>query len=121
MPCIQASVVTYLFETLGDHDAAIPCWNYDMIEPLHAVYRRSVLMGYLESHDSLSLRPLIRSINTKYVPVEELKQFDPELRTFININKVEDLERINSGIPEKNEPSMHPETVRDRVAGKTGR
>ena len=121
MPCIKTSVVTHLFETLGEHDAAIPCWNYDMIEPLHAVYRRSVLMGYLESHDSLSLRPMIRSINTKYVPVEELRQFDPELRTFININKIEDLERINSGDAEKNGPSMDPETVCDRTAGKTGR
>ncbi len=104
MPCIQTSVVIHLFETLGEHDAAIPCWNHDMIEPLHAVYRRAVLTGYLENHNSFSLRPMIRSINTKYVPVEELRQFDPELRTFVNINKIEDLERINSGAHEKNRP-----------------
>jgi molybdenum cofactor guanylyltransferase len=97
MPCIESSVVRYLFESLGTCDAAIPSWNYDMIEPLHAVYRRSVLMDYLKNHDSLSLRPMIRSINTRYVPVEELRQFDPNLRTFTNINKLEDLEQIESG------------------------
>jgi len=97
MPCIESSVVRYLFESIDNYDAAIPSWNYDMIEPLHAVYRRSVLMDYLKSHDSLSLRPMIRSINTRYVPVEELRQFDPGLRTFTNINKLEDLEQINSG------------------------
>nr|WP_320160126.1 molybdenum cofactor guanylyltransferase [uncultured Methanoregula sp.] len=97
MPCIDSNVVRYLFESIDNYDAAIPSWNYDMIEPLHAVYRRSILMDYLKSHDSLSLRPMIRSINTRYVPVEELRQFDPKLRTFTNINKLEDLEQINGG------------------------
>jgi molybdenum cofactor guanylyltransferase len=99
MPCIDAGVVRYLFEIIGDSDAAIPSWNFDMIEPLHAVYRRSVLLSYLEDHESYSLRPMIRSINTRYVPVEELRTFDPMLRTFTNINKLEDLERMNAGSP----------------------
>ena len=79
MPCIEAGVVSYLFETIGDHDAAIPCWSNEMIEPLHAVYRRSALLDYLMSHDSLSLRPMIRSINTCYVSVDELKPYDLDL------------------------------------------
>jgi molybdopterin-guanine dinucleotide biosynthesis protein A len=97
MPCIDAGVVRYLFDALGTADAVIPSWNYDMIEPLHAVYRRSVLLAYLEDHESYSLRPMIRSINTRYVSVEELRQFDPTLKTFTNINKLEDLEQINAG------------------------
>jgi molybdenum cofactor guanylyltransferase len=96
MPCIEAGVVSHLFDAIGDHDAAIPSWNEDMLEPLHAVYRRSALLGYLRSHDSLSLRPMIRSINTRYVPVNELRPYDPDLRTFTNVNKLEELERINS-------------------------
>jgi molybdopterin-guanine dinucleotide biosynthesis protein A len=95
MPCIDAGVVRYLFESIGDQDAAIPSWNQDMIEPLHAVYRRSVLLDYLVDHESYSLRPMIRSIRTRYVPVEDLRRFDPTLRTFTNINKLEDLEQIN--------------------------
>jgi molybdopterin-guanine dinucleotide biosynthesis protein A len=97
MPCINEGVVRYLFDVLGNADAVIPSWNYDMIEPLHAVYRRSVLLGYLENHESYSLRPMIRSINTRYVSVEELRQFDPTLKTLTNINKLEDLERLNAG------------------------
>jgi molybdopterin-guanine dinucleotide biosynthesis protein A len=97
MPCIDARVVRYLFDAIGNADAVIPTWNYDMIEPLHAVYRRSVLLTYLENHESFSLRPMIRSINTRYVSVEELRQFDPTLKTFTNINKLEDLERMNAG------------------------
>ena len=97
MPCINVGVVRYLFDVIGNADAVIPSWNYDMIEPLHAVYRRSVLLGYLADHESFSLRPMIRSINTRYVSVEELRQFDPTLKTFTNINKLEDLERLNAG------------------------
>jgi molybdenum cofactor guanylyltransferase len=96
MPCIESAVVSYLFDTIGDADAAIPSWNEEMLEPLHAVYRRPVLLEYLRSHASLSLRPMIRSINTRYVPVSELRRFDPQLRTFTNINKLEELDRINA-------------------------
>ena len=101
MPCIETAIVSYLFDTLGDADAAIPSWNVDMLEPLHAVYRRDVLLRYLESHQSYSLRPMIRSFNTRYVPVEELRRFDPSLRTFTNINKLEELDRINAMGEEK--------------------
>lgn len=99
MPCIDAAIVAHLFERIGDADAAIPSWNMDMLEPLHAVYRKSALLAYLESHDSLSLRTMIRSIATRYIPVDELRSIDPKLRTFTNINKIEDLERINAGDP----------------------
>jgi molybdopterin-guanine dinucleotide biosynthesis protein A len=101
MPCIETAIVSYLFDAIGTADAAIPCWNNDMLEPLHAVYRRDVLLRYLESHESYSLRPMIRSLNTRYVPVEELRRFDPKLRTFTNINKLEELDRINAAGAEK--------------------
>ena len=101
MPCIETAVVSHLFDTIGTADAAIPCWNAEMLEPLHAVYQRDVLLRYLESHESYSLRPMIRSLNTRYVPVEELRRFDPMLRTFTNINKIEELDRINAKVAER--------------------
>jgi molybdenum cofactor guanylyltransferase len=103
MPCIETAVISYLFNAIGDADAAIPSWNKEMLEPLHAVYRRNALLGYLESHASLSLRFMIRSLNTRYVPVEELRRFDPSLRTFTNINKLEELDRINA-LADNNSP-----------------
>jgi len=35
------------------------------------------------------------------VPVGELRRFDPSLRTFTNINKLEELDRINATLAEK--------------------
>jgi molybdopterin-guanine dinucleotide biosynthesis protein A len=101
MPCIDTAAVSYLFGAIGQSDAAIPLWNERMLEPLHAVYRRTALLTYLESHKSLSLRAMIQSLNTRYIPVEELRAFDPDLRTFTNINKLEELEHINHPSSEK--------------------
>jgi molybdopterin-guanine dinucleotide biosynthesis protein A len=110
MPCVETAVVSYLFDAIGDHDAAIPSWSTEMLEPLHAVYRRSVILAYLESHTSLSLRPMIRSLNTRYVPVTELRQFDPDLTTFTNVNKVEELEQINAALKETRETGQDLES-----------
>ncbi|HQD25759.1 MULTISPECIES: molybdenum cofactor guanylyltransferase [Methanoculleus] len=95
MPCVHPGVVEMLFDAAVGYDAAIPSWNADMLEPLHAVYRRSALIEYLEEHESLSLRPMIWSLNTRYVSVEAIRQIDPDLLTFTNINNLEDLESID--------------------------
>ncbi|WP_214021697.1 molybdenum cofactor guanylyltransferase [Methanoculleus sp.] len=95
MPCIHPEVVRLLFDAAAGYDAAIPCWNADMLEPLHAVYRTSALLGYLEEHESLSLRAMVRSLDTRYVRVEKIREIDPDLLTFTNINNLEDLESID--------------------------
>ncbi len=96
MPCVDPRIVTLLFNRIDGYDAAIPRWNPDMLEPLHAVYRRSALVAYLEDHASFSLRSLVKGMNTNYISIDEIRAIDHELTTFTNINKMEDLERINS-------------------------
>lgn len=100
MPCINPAVIAHLFDCIDNYDAVIPRWNPEMLEPLHAVYRRTALLAYLESHDSLSLRAMVRSLSARYIQVDTLKSIDPSLKTFTNINKLEDLERINTQDPE---------------------
>ena len=68
-----------------------------MLEPLHAVYRKSTLLTYLEDHTSLSLRAMVRSLSPRYVHVDLLRPIDPGLKTFTNINDLESLRRINGG------------------------
>jgi molybdopterin-guanine dinucleotide biosynthesis protein A len=95
MPCVNAAVVSLLFSLIDNYDAVIPTWNRDMLEPLHAVYRRSAVMAYIRSHESLSLRTMVRSLHTHYVDMHELQRIDPELKTFTNINKIEDLHNLH--------------------------
>jgi molybdopterin-guanine dinucleotide biosynthesis protein A len=96
MPCVNTAVVSKLFAALGDYDAVIPIWDGDMLEPLHAVYRKEPLKTYLKEHASLSVRDMVKSLNATYISVEELRDVDPNLITFTNINKLEDLDQIRN-------------------------
>lgn len=95
MPCVHADVVSLLFSLLDGYDAVIPTWNHDMLEPLHAVYRRGAVMQYLERHESLSMRDMVKSLHARYVNVHDLRRLDPHLQTFTNINKIEELHDLD--------------------------
>lgn len=95
MPFVCREIVNQLFSRINGYDAIIPAWNGEKFEPLHAVYKRDALLQYLISHESLSLRTMIRSLSTYYINVDEFRKVDPNLRTFVNINKVEDLSTLN--------------------------
>ncbi len=94
MPCVNPRVVERLFALLDDREAVIPCWSPGMYEPLHAVYARRALRHYLEDHDDLSLRAMVCSLDSRFVRVDTLRDLDPELRTFTNINRTDDLARL---------------------------
>jgi molybdopterin-guanine dinucleotide biosynthesis protein A len=98
MPCINGKVIEGLFRMMEGYDAAIPCWDREMLEPLHAVYRRSALLEYLREHESRSLRAMIEALHPRYVPVESFRPVDPDLLTFININHISDLEEFKAEI-----------------------
>ncbi|MGE5831565.1 MAG: molybdenum cofactor guanylyltransferase, partial [Methanomicrobiales archaeon] len=74
-----------------------PAWNPEMLEPLHAVYRRSALLAYLQEPGHRSLREMVKAMRVRFVKIEELRQMDPDLKTFTNINKIEELEKIKGG------------------------
>ena len=95
MPFVCTEIVNQLFSRINGYDAIIPAWNNEKFEPLHAVYKRDALLQYLISHESLSLRTMIRSLYTYYINVDEFRKVDPNLRTFVNINMVEDLPTLN--------------------------
>jgi molybdopterin-guanine dinucleotide biosynthesis protein A len=97
MPCVQAPVVERLFSLIGACDAVVPCWDPGRLEPLHSVYRWSALERYFREESSPSLRGVVRRLRTRYVPVQELADLDPELVTFININRLEELEAMRAG------------------------
>ncbi|MDD4254014.1 MAG: molybdenum cofactor guanylyltransferase [Methanofollis sp.] len=110
MPCINGGVINALFDGLDDFDAAIPFWNEEMYEPLHAVYRRSAVMDYLREHESLSLRAMIRSLNARYMDVESFREMDPDLLTFMNINHIHDLEKFRAQFEVKTGPGSRTDT-----------
>ncbi|MHC1626323.1 MAG: molybdenum cofactor guanylyltransferase [Methanoculleaceae archaeon] len=94
MPCINPAVIEYLYRCCDGYDAVVPCWNREMLEPLHAIYRKEAIRRALEDDPVLSLRAMISQLNTRYLPVAEIRPLDPDLLTFTNINHPHDLMRF---------------------------
>lgn len=100
MPCISGAVIEYLFRASAGYDAAIPRWENGMTEPLHAVYRRQALVKRFAGDEARSMRDLVAGLAVHYVDCSLLRQFDPELLTFTNINDIDDLARLRTVFPE---------------------
>jgi len=98
MPFINENVVKLLFKKSDNYDAAIPRWEDGFIEPLHAVYRCAPMIHETKEAigrgEKIILDPVSR-INVNYVPVDEIRKLDPDLRTFININTDEDIQGLS--------------------------
>ncbi|MDD2777432.1 MAG: molybdenum cofactor guanylyltransferase [Methanocellales archaeon] len=99
MPFINPAVVDFLFSLAEGYDAVVPIWPDGNIEPLHAIYKRKSTIkaceGAIQKDDRRIISPLKALSRIRYVSIEEIKEIDPELRTFINVNTMADLERIS--------------------------
>lgn len=97
MPFINEKAVKLLFQKSNGFDAALPRWDDGSLEPLHAVYRCRPMIREtkkaIESGETVILAPVFR-LNVNYVGMEEIKNYDPELKTFMNVNTYEDIQQI---------------------------
>ena len=91
VPLLVPAFAARMFELLGDHDIAVPI-EKDQLHPLAAVYRASVLTHARRfiAADRLRLRSLFDEVKTRFVPVEELRSVDPDLKTLLNLNDEDD-------------------------------
>jgi molybdenum cofactor guanylyltransferase len=90
-PFLNLALITYLISQLVDYDVVVPHWQ-DRLQPLHAVYRRSVAPLLRAQLERGELRPifLYEKVRTRQVGAEELCRFDPEGLSFRNLNSPED-------------------------------
>lgn len=98
MPYLDSGVVQLLFDRAQGHDAAIPVWENENLEPLHAVYRASPMAIETEKailrNDTFVLAPIFRLHDVAFVTMEDIRYIDPGLRTFMNINTLEDIRNM---------------------------
>lgn len=103
-PLVDPRVVEILFTEAEGHDAATPQWPNGWVEPLHSVYRAkpsAELALALERRGEKRLRLLLDSLpDVKRVPIDEVRRIDPELRTLIDIDTPEELDRVRRLIEE---------------------
>lgn len=91
VPLLQPAFVERMFQLLGDYDIAVP-FDGQYHHPLAAVYRSPVLGHIQRLLDADRLRPrfLFEEVNTLEVPVDSLREVDPQLATLENLNHPED-------------------------------
>lgn len=104
MPFVKEELIRHMMERFESLNPS----NIDALIPLHKG-KPEPLIGIYSSNtknrieDSLKtgrkgLNDLLREINTIYIEEEEIKDIDPEGLSFINVNTLEDYERIGGKI-----------------------
>lgn len=95
MPCLEEKAVRYLLSIREEGDAVVPEGELGP-EPLHAVYGAGVVPAIEEALTSgeRRIRSIFEAIRVRKVPMMELAEFTPGLRSFRNINTPEDYSRL---------------------------
>lgn len=100
VPLVKREVLEFLFCKASNADAAIPHWPSGRIEPLQSVYRvRAMIRATeetLKAGKLCAINAIKRLKRVNYVPTKEIKEIDPELLTFLNVNTPDDLRRVRS-------------------------
>lgn len=99
-PFISKKIIDLLFEIAVGVDAAIPRWPNDYIEPLQAVYRSKAALEAAKrtietnNYRMQSMISLLRRV--RYISTLIIKEIDPKMYTFLNVNTPLDLRRAES-------------------------
>lgn len=95
-PLLAPDFVRQMLAELGDAQVAVPTEERDgqtLFHPLAAVYRVDVLPVIADqlASERLRLMDLFLQVRTQRVPVERLREVDPQLLSLRNVNSPEEL------------------------------
>jgi molybdopterin-guanine dinucleotide biosynthesis protein A len=99
MPDINGILIEYIAgRWRSGYDAVIPVFNNGP-QPLFGVYAKSIVRRMEEAlhHGKRSLRGLLRDSSVLYIQETEVRKIDPEGRSFVNINTMQDFEKETGG------------------------
>jgi len=110
-PFISNRVLSLLLDLCINRNAAIPRWPNEYIEPFQAVYHTKSALKAAETaleEKKLDMQSMILHMTkVRYISTLVLRQMDPKLLTFFNINTPEDLKRAESILRRQpGEPSL---------------
>ena len=93
MPWVEPSLLNFLVGLVPGYQAVVPLNEQGRAEPLCAVYTKDCLPA-IRRHlaaNSLKMSGWLEDIKTLFVPAPKLEEIDPEMRSFQNLNRPEDL------------------------------
>ena len=94
MPFLSASLLGHLAGLRDGADAVVPVVG-GFPEPTHALYSRRcrpAIEKRLQAGE-LKISGFFDDVTVRYLPEDDVRRFDPELLSFFNINRPEDLAR----------------------------
>jgi molybdopterin-guanine dinucleotide biosynthesis protein A len=96
MPQINPALLRYLIGLCADYDVIVPLVD-NVTQALHAVYHKRCLpvMQKAIEQNNLRIRNVLSRLQVRFVYETEVKQFDPCLTSFANINTPDDLRDIH--------------------------
>ena len=94
-PLIEPRLIAHLFELIESHQAVVPVLG-DRVFGMTAIYRTDIAeeLQTLINQKQHRVQDLARHFDTLHVDLESLKEYDPGLDSFININSREDYARL---------------------------
>ena len=95
MPFLNADLLRYMLSLTPGYDVVIPHLP-EGLEPLHAIYNHRCRspMGRLLAQGHRKIIAFFPEVRVRYVTEEEIDLFDPQRRSFINVNTPQDWERV---------------------------
>ncbi len=97
MPFLSQGLIRHIVEIKADFDVVVPRISGNM-EALHALYRtgcQSKIESLINSKTYQIFR-FFNEVSVRYVDEDEVRIFDPDLRSFLNINRPEGLNDFNN-------------------------
>jgi len=95
MPFLNKSLISHMVEIRESYDVIVPRMGWK-IEALHALYTKRCI-GQIEKNIRQGIYQVMKvfeHLRVRYVDEKEIRRFDPDLRSFLNINRPQDLRRL---------------------------
>jgi FdhD protein len=91
MPFLDPAAVRSLAGRLDNKVAIVPC-SSGGFEPLHSFYSKKIapLLDEALTADRPKILDLLQTIDTDFIPAEEVALISPDFRTFVNLNRPEE-------------------------------
>lgn len=92
MPWLNRDLLAYMLTLRDTADVIVPRWE-KYPEPLHAIYHKNCL-GPIEEKlqaQQLKITSFYGRVTVRFVEREEIERFDPDGRSFANINTPQEL------------------------------
>ncbi len=94
MPFVSPQLARLLIDRGARAQKPVVCQIFRFLEPFPGVYPRNLLPVVEKSAQSqYGVQRFLAEVSPVVVPEEEVRQIDPELRSFININTLEDRQK----------------------------